>query len=300
MERRNLVVIGRHGQLACELAELAWPDGWQVHCLGRQEIDIAGSNALAVLAALQPSLILNAAAYTGVDLAESDQAAATFLNATLPATLAAHAAALDIPLIHVSSDYVFDGQTTAPYAEPALPAPLSVYGHSKRLGETAVLQGAARTLVVRSSWLFGRHGHNFLKTIVNRALVAPHAPLRVVDDQIGSPTPAAGLAGVLRDLALALLGGRDLPPLLHVAGAPAISWAGFAQRIVTTFHAAGRLPAATPVLAIPSADYPQPARRPAFSVLDCSLAESLGLTRPDWAASLENLSATWSVARQAA
>ena len=301
MAMRNLVVIGRHGQLAQELAGLGWPEGWQVHYLGRHDIDLAdAAGSLARIAALRPTLLLNAAAYAGVDLAESDQAAATFLNATLPAILAAHAAALDIPLLHVSTDYVFNGGTQTPYAEATTPVPLSVYGNSKRAGEIAVMESAARTLTVRSAWLFGRHGHNFLKTIVNRALVAPHAPLRVVDDQIGTPTPAAALAAILRDLAIDLAGGRDLPLLLHVAGNPAISWHGFADRIISAFHAAATLTSAPPVLPIPSREYPPPARRPAYSVLDCTLAESLGFVMPDWRQSLTALAASWPNVRRAA
>lgn len=301
IQGRSVVVIGRHGQLARELAGLDWPEHCLPHFLGRAEIDLFSLVAArSELASLRPAAIINTAAYAGVDRAESEIEAAWHLNATLPAQLGAIAAALDIPLVHVSSDYVFSGDHARPYDEDAETAPLSVYGLSKRAGESAVLASGARALVIRSAWLFGRHGHNFLKAILAKAQVAPDDALRVVDDQLGSPTPTLALAAMLRDVALDMAAGRALPTILHFAGTPAITWHGFAATILDAYHAAGHLPIRINPQPIPTGAYPSAARRPAYSVLDTGRADALGYAAPDWRQAITSLANTWTTERKAA
>lgn len=296
---QHIVVIGRQGQIARELADLDWPATYRPHFLGRQEIDIfAPARALAAITELKPVALINAAAYSGVDQAEREPTACWRLNALLPARLAGIAARLDIPLLHISTDYVFDGPDRIARAEDAATQPRSTYGLSKLAGEEAIRQRKARALIVRSAWLFGRHGGNFVKTILGRAQNAEN--LRVVDDQFGSPTPAAGLAAILRDLALDQIAGRDLPPVLHVAGGPKASWHDFAAAILAAFRDSGVLTEQPELTAIPSVAHKSAAPRPGYSVLDCSLAESLGITLPDWRKSLGDLAAHWPAERQAA
>jgi dTDP-4-dehydrorhamnose reductase len=299
--RCSIVVIGRHGQLARELADIAWPERCLPHFLGRTEIDLASLVAArSELAALNPAAIINTAAYAGVDRAELEIEAAWYLNATLPAQLSGIAAALNIPMLHVSSDYVFCGDQATPYDEDASPAPLSVYGLSKRAGECAVLASGGSTLIVRSSWLFGRHGHNFLKTILQKVQTAPAETLRVVDDQMGSPTPTASLAVFLRDLALEMATGRPLPPILHFAGRPAITWYGFADAILDTYYSAGSLPQIPTLLPIKTVAYQTAARRPAFSALASGRAAALGYPAPDWRLALQGLAREWHMKGKAA
>lgn len=287
--RRIVAIIGRSGQLARELADLAWPGDLQPHFLGRDEIDPRDAAAIrSRLTALQPAAIINAAAYTAVDLAETEPTAAARLNVELPANLAKAGEALDIPLIHVSTDYVFAGDRVAPYHETDVASPLGIYGQSKRAGEIALFGSNARLLIVRSAGLFGRHGQNFLKTMLAKAEAVGSDPVRVVDDQITCPTPTAALAHVLQQMTIDLLGGKALPPVLHFAGQPPVSWFGFTDAIFAAYAAAGgtNLPELRP---IPSSDFPRPAQRPAMSALDCSLAASLGYGAPDWRSALPSL-----------
>jgi dTDP-4-dehydrorhamnose reductase len=297
----SIVIIGRQGQLAQELAALDWSRAYRPVFLGRSDIDLFSATAARTyLAALQPRALINAAAYSHVDLAEQETEACWRLNALLPAQLTSIAGSLGIPLLHVSSDYVFDGTSTSPYAETAQAAPLSTYGVSKRAGEAAVLTARTSKLVVRSAWLFGRHGSNFLKRILARATMSPGGALSVVDDQIGSPTPAAALAAILQTLAVDLIEGKDLPPILHVAGKPEASWHDFARQILLTWAEAGQLGDPPALHRISASSYAAAARRPAYSVLDCRLSESLGYVPPDWRLALQSLARSWAVERIAA
>lgn len=295
----NIVVIGRQGQLARELAALEWPAPYRPHFLGRQEIDIfAPARALAAIAELKPVALVNAAAFSGVDQAEREPTACWRLNALLPARLAGIAARLDMPLVHVSTDYVFDNPHRVPLAEGDATAPRSTYGLSKLAGEDAIRARQIRALILRGAWLFGRHGGNFVKSILAQAQSG--SPLRVVDDQVGSPTPAAGFAAILRDLTLDLVAGRDLPPLLHVAGGPKASWYDFAAAILAAFRESGVLTKEAELQPVSSIAYQRAASRPGYSVLDCSLAQSLGISLPDWRKALSDLATHWPPERQAA
>jgi dTDP-4-dehydrorhamnose reductase len=286
---RTIAVIGRNGQLARELADLTWPSDIRPRFLGRGEINLFDSSAItARLAALQPVAIINTAAHTAVDLAESELVLAMQMNAEVPANLAATARQIGAPLLHVSTDYVFSGRHDLPYREEDVTAPLSVYGQSKRAGEVAVLAAGARVTVLRSAGLFGRHGSNFLKAMLAKAIAGGSDPVRVVADQISTPTPTAALAAALQQMALDISAGRVLPTLLHAAGTTPVSWFDFARAIFDTLANAGfgNLPALVPVRV---AEYPRPAPRPLYSALDSSLTHSLGYPMLDWQAALPSL-----------
>ncbi len=259
----HLAVLGSEGQLGQELMRLlagqhqltAWPE---------RELDITDTERLeAAIAATRPQYVINAAAYTDVDAAERDSARAHAINAEAPAQLARICAAGGLGLLHFSTDYVFDGARRRPYREDDLPHPLQVYGRSKRAGEVAVLAACPQALVVRTAWLYGAHGPNFVRTILKAALERPR--LEVVDDQRGSPTSAQDLAAVV-----AWLIRRRPSGLLHVTNAGDCTWHEFAGRILKLRGIA------TPVDRITSAALNRPARRPAYSVLDTQALRVLG------------------------
>jgi len=283
---RCVLVIGGSGQLARALARQPSIAGHPIRCLGRADLDATDPAALeAALRAAGPLAIINAAAYTAVDKAESDQAAAQALNAGLPGALAAHAAAHDLPLIHVSTDYVFDGTGTRPYREDDPIAPLGVYGASKAEGERLVRHAGARHLILRTAWVWSEDGHNFVKTMLR--LGREREEVRVVADQRGSPTYAGDLAAAIATLtANALTAPAGLAwGTYHLTNRGETTWHGFAAAIFAEAAAAGlKTPRLT---AITTADYPTPARRPAYSVLDTTAAERrLGVAMPDWRISL--------------
>lgn len=275
------LVLGHTGQLATHLREL-WP---QVRFWSRTDADFADPGSLrARIEASAPSAIVIAAAYTAVDKAESEPELAWRINAEAPAEIARAAAALDVPLVHVSTDYVFDGRSAAPYAETDPVAPLNVYGRSKLGGELAVASIAKRYWILRTSWVFSEHGHNFVKTMLR--LGRERDRLSVVADQFGRPTYAGDLARVIDTLV-----GPAPPPvpfgLHHVGGGPVTTWHGFATSIFERACAMGLLQASPQVQAIPTSQYRTPARRPLRSVLQpgASLAAALP-QQPDWTAGL--------------
>jgi dTDP-4-dehydrorhamnose reductase len=273
----GLLVLGRSGQLAQALARQA-PEAtfW-----GRAEADLSEPHSVvARLRDLRPRAIINASAYTAVDKAETDVAAAQVLNATAPGLVAQAAADLGIPFLHVSTDYVFDGSGDDARAEEAATAPLGVYGQTKLDGERRVAAAGGQWAVLRTSWVFSADGANFVKTMLR--LGAERDQLNVVADQIGGPTEAGRIAAALLAMTRQMLADPQKGGLYHFAGAPDISWAGFAREI---FAQAGL---ACEVRDIPASDYPTPARRPANSRLDCSrIARDFGIDRPDWRADLD-------------
>ena len=272
----GLLVFGYTGQVARELAALE-P---QARFLGRDEADLSDPAACAAaIRAAAPDAVINAAAYTAVDRAESDADTARRVNADSPAAMAQACAALGIPFLHISTDYVFDGSGEAPRTEDAPTGPLGTYGATKLAGEEAIRAAGGRWAVMRTSWVFSAHGANFVKTMLR--LGAERDRLTIVADQIGGPPPAADIAAT----ALAMIRAMQQDPskggLHHFAGAPDVSWADFAREI---FAQAGLTPE---VVDIPTADYPTPARRPLNSRLDCSrIARDFGIPRPDWRAGL--------------
>lgn len=276
-----ILVFGKTGQVAQELARAL--EGQAAQFLGRDAADLTDPAACAArIAALNPALVINAAAYTAVDRAEEDAATAQAVNGDAPAAMARACAALDIPFVHISTDYVFDGAGTAPF-KPADPTgPLGVYGATKRAGEEAILASGARAVVLRTSWVVSSHGANFVKTMLR--LSETRATLTVVADQIGGPTSAKAIAQACVKIGRALVDGQKAGGIYHFSGAPDVSWAGFAREI---FAQAGR---AVEVTDIPTSAYPTPAKRPANSRLDCSsLAADFGIDRPDWRADLTDI-----------
>lgn len=277
------LVFGKTGQVARELEELGAATGWTLRFLGRHDTDIADTAAIAAAIAREEcDAILNAAAYTAVDQAESDRDNAFAVNAYAPRAMARAAATRGLPFVHVSTDFVFDGAGLRPYFEDDPTAPLNVYGESKRAGELGVLDSAAAAAILRTSWVFSRHGKNFVKTMLR--LGAERASLNVVEDQRGKPTPARAVAEAMLTAARVLRLAPENKGLYHVAGDEAVSWAAFARAI---FAEAG---AAVTVTGIPASEYKTPATRPAYSVLDTSKAARVfGLAPAPWRAELKTI-----------
>ncbi len=283
----SILLLGKDGQVGWQLQRALAPLDEVVAC-GRAQCDIADPEQLrARVAELRPSVIVNATAYTAVDKAESDADAAHAVNARGPGVLAEAAAACGALLVHYSTDYVFDGSKTGAWGETDAPAPQGVYGQSKLAGEQAIAQSACKSLIFRTSWVFGEHGGNFVKTILR--LAGERDALGIVADQVGSPTPAALIADVTAAALLRLDGGRHLAAaehrLYHLAAANPVSWHAFACRIVELARARGAQlrVEADAIRPIATADYPTPARRPANSRLDCSkLERDFALRMPDW------------------
>jgi dTDP-4-dehydrorhamnose reductase len=257
------LVTGAAGQLGRELADRV-PEGWQTHFLDREALDIGDAAVVsACLDRLRPHLVINAAAYTAVDRAEQEPAAAAAVNAEGPANLAAACAARGARLIHVSTDFVFDGAAGHPYAPDSPTAPLGVYGQTKLAGEQALRRDLPSALVVRTGWVYSKYGSNFLRTMLR--LMAERDELAVVADQVGTPTWAGGLARLLWRAAE-----TDIAGTYHWSDAGVASWYDFAVAIAEEALACGLLERAPAVRPIATADYPTPARRPAYSVLDKS------------------------------
>ncbi|WAB97846.1 dTDP-4-dehydrorhamnose reductase [Pseudomonas putida] len=276
----RVLVCGHNGQVAQALKTQLAGLG-EVHLLGRDQLDLAQPEALREpLRQLAPALIINAAAYTAVDQAESEPDTAFAINGQAPGVLAEEALRLGAPLIHYSTDYVFDGEKATPYTEQDVPNPLGVYGRSKLAGEQAIAAVEGEHLILRTSWVYSLHGRNFLLTM--QRLLQEKPQLRVVDDQIGAPTWATTIAHSTRLLIERWqAGGAGAWGTYHLTAQGQTSWFGFAQAIGEQLKARG-LPCAE-LLPIPSSDYPTPARRPANSRLDCSrLAREWGVTLPHW------------------
>ncbi len=280
MSALPILLFGAGGQLGRELAALAQERGIALVGLTRTEGDI--TDAAAVAAALQrcrPGLVVNAAAYTAVDKAEHAVEAAYAANATGPAILAGATAAAGVPLLHISTDYVFDGSKTGPYAESDPVAPLGVYGASKAQGEALIRAAQPHHLILRTAWVYGLHGGNFLKTMLR--LAAERETLRVVADQRGCPTATRDLAEAILAVRAALVAGAEPWGTYHFAGQGETTWHGFASDIVAAQAiVTGRAPRVEPIA---TADYPTPARRPANSALDSGLfAATFGYRAKPW------------------
>lgn len=277
-----ILLLGRNGQVGWELRRSLAVLG-EVKAVGRAQCDLADTEAVRRLVReTAPRMIVNAAAYTAVDRAETDEAAAARINAELPAVLAGAAADCGAWLVHYSTDYVFDGAKPTPYTEDDAPAPLGAYGRGKLAGEHAV-RAYARHVILRTSWVFGLHGGNFLKTMLR--LARERRELRVVDDQHGAPTSAAFIADTTAHVLAALAAGRGAAGLYHLSASGTTSWCGYARYVLAE---AARLGLALTcradgVQAIASRDWPTPAPRPANSRLDTRrLTEVFGLYPAAW------------------
>jgi dTDP-4-dehydrorhamnose reductase len=265
-----VILVFGNGQLGQELTRASAARAMPLVALQHAEADI--SDGAAVREAIKrhsPSLVVNAAGFTKVDLAETETEAARQANEVGPAVVAAACAAAGVPLIHLSTDYVFDGSKSAPYVEGDPVAPINSYGRSKAEGERAVRETTPLHAIIRTSWVYGEFGQNFLKTVLR--LAATQDELRIVADQRGCPTSTPDLADAILKIAPQLLSGPKIWGTYHFAGSGVTTWHGFASRIVAAqAPLTGRAPRVT---AITTAEFPTPARRPANSELDCRLFE---------------------------
>ena len=280
MALKGVLLLGAAGQLgdALRIPLQAFGD---VTALTRAELDLSDAQAVrACVVAHQPRWIVNAAAYTAVDRAEQEATLAASINATAPGVMAEVAAELGAGLVHYSTDYVFNGRATRPYTEADLADPQSVYGRTKRAGEQAVQATAARHLLLRSSWVVGEHGNNFLKTMLRLAQEREH--LRVVADQQGVPTSANWMAQMTVK-AMQLSDQEGLSGLFHLTPAGATTWHAYAEHVFAHAQALGWRLLVKEVQAIRTDEYPLPAVRPAYSLMDSRpLAAALGVDLPPW------------------
>lgn len=280
----RILIVGWNGQLATELLRARVPSDWRIECPGLDALDLTKIGAIqGAIADLRPDAIINAAAYTAVDKAETEQDLAFALNRDGPAALATAARTMGAPLVHVSTDYVFGGDKSAPYVETDPKAPLGIYGRTKAEGEDAVLAAHVKTAILRTSWVFSAHGANFVKTMLR--LGETREEVGVVSDQHGRPTAAADLAAACLAMTEKLLSGdASAQGIFHFANAGDASWADFAEAIFAGAAERGRAPVR--VKPITTADYPTPAQRPANSHLNTAKIEALGLTPRPWRTAL--------------
>lgn len=304
--RPLIVLIGRNGQVGWELSQLL-PLVGELVGFSRSELDLSTAAAIrAAVRDIRPQIIVNAAAYTAVDAAENDRAAACAINAEAPAILAEEANRIEALLVHYSTDYVFDGSKSAPYEESDATAPINVYGETKLAGEHAIRDSGARHFVFRTSWVYSTRGKNFLRTILR--LATEKNQLRVVRDQVGSPTWSHEIAAATARI-LAMFAGKNNRQTLaeavgtyHMTAAGQTSWCDFARAILDETHGvaadipwlaeatAGKPLIARDVVPISTKDYPTPAARPACSVLSNVLfRRTFGFALPDWRVQLRDL-----------
>jgi dTDP-4-dehydrorhamnose reductase len=291
-EQPRILIVGAAGQVGVELQRSFLGFG-PIVAVDLESVDLADADQTrALVRRVQPDLILNAAAYTAVDRAESQPDLAMAINATAPRILAEEALRLNALLVHYSTDYVFDGQKQQPWVESDGPNPLNVYGASKLAGEQAIEQAGGRYLIFRTSWVYGPHGNNFLLTMLR--LARERDRLSIVDDQFGSPTTSIELARATRTISEGVLAGKfgstqDWAGLYHMTCADSTTWFGFAQAIFA--GAATLLPVKPPELTpLATKDYPTPARRPRNSVLsNQKLYDRFGVRLASWQGALDDV-----------
>ncbi|MEP5731316.1 MAG: dTDP-4-dehydrorhamnose reductase [Sulfitobacter sp.] len=274
----TILVFGKTGQVSRELATFS-----NTKCLGRGDADLTDpKSCAAAIRTYMPVAVINAAAYTAVDKAEEEEPLAAMVNAKAPEAMAQECAALGIPFLHISTDYVFDGSGTGAWLPEDATGPLGVYGRSKLAGEDAVSAANGIHAILRTSWVVSAHGNNFVKTMLR--LGAERDTLNIVSDQVGGPTAARDIAIACHTMVKQLIDDPNKSGTYHFSGAPDCSWAQFARAI---FDQAGLV---CEVKEIPTADYPTPAKRPLNSRLDCANTfETFGLSRPDWRESLTDI-----------
>ncbi|WP_200924215.1 dTDP-4-dehydrorhamnose reductase [Sphingomonas sp. Leaf208] len=289
---KRILVTGGNGQLGTELRRYAWPEGWAVTAIDIDELDLRDTAAITAMVAKghdgRPwAAVISAGAYTAVDKAESDIVTAWAVNAMAPAAFAEACAKAGIPIIQVSTDYVFDGARDGAWEVTDPVAPLGVYGASKLGGELAVRTSGALYAIVRTAWVVSAHGNNFIKTMLH--VGATNSTLRVVDDQHGSPTSATDLAAALATITMRLVEDPAAPTgTYHFSNAGAVTWAGFAREIFA--QSAARGGASTEVQGITTAEYPTPATRPANSLLSHdAIARDYGIHPSAWQTALGNI-----------
>ena len=291
----KILLLGKNGQVGWELQRALAPLGEVValdfDSIGLLQADFSNPESLAAtVRAVAPQMIVNAAAHTAVDKAESEPDFARALNATSPAVLAREAAALGAWLMHYSTDYVFDGSGTAPWAEDSPTGPLSVYGATKLEGEEAVRASGCRHLIFRTSWVYAARGGNFAKTMLK--LAKERDKLTVIDDQIGSPTGADLLADLTAHALRAAITKPELAGTYHAVAGGETSWHGYARHVLEFARAAGQAIQVAPqeILAVPTSAFPTPAKRPGNSRMDTrKLRETFHLTLPSWQSGVERM-----------
>jgi dTDP-4-dehydrorhamnose reductase len=275
----TLLVFGRTGQVATELAAMCAKVAPDAVFLDRQMADLTSpSSCAAAIRSHRPHAVINAAAWTAVDKAETEEAQATLVNGDAPTAMAAACADLGAPFVHISTDYVFDGAGSAPFTPDHPTDPLGAYGRSKLKGEIGVRAAGGPHAILRTSWVFSAHGNNFLKTMLR--LGRERASLNVVADQVGGPTPARAIAGACLSIAGQLVDAPAKTGTYHFAGLPDVTWADFARAIMTQAGLSCQ------IADIPTSAYPTPARRPANSRMDCSTLATFGVPRPEWQAAI--------------
>jgi dTDP-4-dehydrorhamnose reductase len=284
----RILVFGATGQVGHEVCRAAWPGSYEILTLDRAAADITRpAGVSAIIAQERPDLVINLAAYTAVDRAESEPEVAWAVNCAGAAHIAAACGESTTALIHLSTDYVFDGSKPGPYREDDEVNPLGVYGQSKEAGERAVRAAMARHVILRTAWVYGAKGTNFVKTMLR--LGAERPVLRVVSDQQGCPTAAADIAAALVAIAAEIEHGKAVWGTFHYASSASTSWHGFAEEIIDLATQCEAWPVASKprVEPITTDQYPTAARRPLNSVLDCrKIAEVFGISAPPWQTSL--------------
>lgn len=276
----RMLIFGGTGQVGRELARIAWPTGASIVQVDRRQCDFA-QPACAAKCVLdkKPDIVINAAAYTAVDRAESEPAVAGIVNRDAPAAMAQACRQTGATMIQISTDYVFDGFKRTPYVESDPIAPLSVYGRTKEEGETAIRDSLPEHVIMRTSWIFAGHGSNFVRTMLR--LGAERPELRIVSDQCGAPTAACDIAQAIAGIVNAIAEGRGTWGTYHFASAEPTTWYDFAGAIFALRGVSPRLVPTT------TDEYKTPARRPLYSVLDCGrIAKAFGIAQPSWRAAL--------------
>lgn len=278
-----VLIFGRTGQVGRELGQLTWPSGAIVRQLDRSHCDLTlPATAAARVLELRPDIVINVAAYTAVDRAESEPALAAAVNRDSPSAMADACRRIGAKLIHLSTDYVFDGRKQAPYVEDDPVAPLSVYGRTKEEGEGAVRISLPEHVILRTSWVFAAHGSNFVRTMLR--LATERTELRIVADQQGAPTAARDIAGAIGTIVDRIRAGRGAWGTFHFSSREPTTWLGFAEAI---FAMRGTGPDLAPITA---EEFVTPARRPRYSVLHCTkVAEKYGIAQPSWRAALADV-----------
>lgn len=273
-----ILVFGKTGQVAMELQRLA-----NVKALGREDADLSDPQACAAaIKNYRPAVVINAAAYTNVDKAEKDEALAGIINGDAPSAMAAACANMNIPFVHISTDYVFDGSGKIPWKPEDKALPVNAYGRSKLRGETGVRDSGAVYAILRTSWVISAHGSNFVKTMLS--LSRGSDTLKVVNDQIGGPTPAQDIAAICLQIAHDLIRAPYKSGIYHFSGAPDVSWEELANEI---FNQTRRSVSVTP---IKTAEYITPATRPLNSRLNCNnIAFEFNIKRADWRTGLKKI-----------
>jgi len=279
----KVLLFGAGGQVGSDCAQALVDAGYDVYALTRQDADFSKAQSAAnKVDELKPDIVINACAYTAVDKAEDEKALADSVNHQSVAGMASACESLAIPLIHLSTDYVFDGESKMPYCEDDNVNPLGVYGATKLAGEKAIQQNVSRYIILRTSWVFGEHGNNFVKTMLR--VGATRNELKVVDDQFGRPSYVGDIVDTLLFFVARYQTDKSLPwGVYHCCSEGQTSWHGFAQTIFELALECGLISAKPKVLPIPSIEYPTPAPRPAFSVLATDkLSRVMGGALPHW------------------